>query len=94
MSKFLFILNQESGCDYTIHCGTLVKIVEADNLLNAYKDIQENYGLDSDMSYDEYPINIRVFDITNSVCISKNELKEELKEYNEYLKLKSKFENE
>lgn len=93
MRKYLFIIQEEEGCDYTIGCGITYKEVLGNNIIEAYKKIQEYFGIDSDfVRHDSKLIDIRCYDITESEFISFEELKEELKEYNEYLKLKEKFE--
>lgn len=92
MKKYLFVLRQDEGCDYTIECGTAVFETDAENIVKAYKDLQENYGLDENMNYREEEIEIEVYEVDN--YISKSELKQELEEFNDYLKLKNKFEEE
>lgn len=92
MNKYLFVLHQDGGCDYTIECGTAVMEVEAKNIIDAYQQLQNQYGLDSNMNYCEEEIDITLYEIKQSVY--KLKLKDHLSKYNEYLKLKKEFEED
>lgn len=92
MKKYLFVLHQEGGCDYTIECGTSTLEVEAQNIAEAYMILNAAYGLEANMNYRGEEIEIDAYEISNH--ISKEELKKETEEFNEYLKLKNKFEEE
>ena len=93
MKKYLFIIQVTEGCDYTIGCGIVYKEIEAENIVEAYKQVREYYGIDYDFNRDTYGIkDIRCYDITKSEYTNFDNLKNELKEYNEYLKLKEKYE--
>ena len=99
-------LSQEGGCDYTIGCGKEVIEIEADNMDDAKKElerrIKENY-------YDEFEINEAILfeineefnmDIKEIYKNRENEIKEEnrkkeqIKEKEEYERLKNKYNNE
>lgn len=55
--KFLLVLEQPGGCDYTIGCGTAIKIIEAKSeaevMENIFPYLAKNYGDPSDGYIDE-----------------------------------------
>lgn len=92
MKKYLFIIKATEGCDYSINCGIDYIEIEEKDIIRAYKKVREAYGIECDFKiYDRELQDIRCYDITNSVYTSFDNLKNELKEYNEYLKLKKKY---
>lgn len=46
--KFLAILNQGDGCDYTIGCGTAVDLIEADSYDEAFEILKNDRWRDYD----------------------------------------------
>ena len=91
MKRYLFVLHQDGGCDYTIECGTATFLCDADSLINAYKQVVEQYGIDGDFTYQDFGIEIDVYEISKQYNFA--DLKNEVKEYSQYLKLKDKFGN-
>lgn len=99
MKKYLVILNQSGGCDYSINCGTEVvqiylnpECIEKD-LLDWLID---NYGEDTIMSlYLIQLVPLENTEIMNVDLVSlKNQLikkEEESEEYREYLRLRNKY---
>lgn len=95
MRKYLFLIRGQEGCDYSIACGITYEEIEANNVIEAYRKVQEDYGISYDFKrYDENILDIKCYDITDSEYTSFDNLKKNLEEYNEYLRLKEKFDKE
>lgn len=102
--KYKAFLTQSGGCDYTIACGQKVINIEANNILEAKEKlieiIEENYTGEMELSKCE------IFEINEVVVCNLHDIYKRIedakyreeqsakdkKEYEEFLRLKNKFE--
>lgn len=90
MKKYFVVLQQrEEGCDYTIGCGIIYKIIDAENEFAAYKELGEYYDLSHIFMEHIYITEYKnISDMLDWNC------RKDISEYNKYLELKAKFEKE
>ena len=107
MKYIAHLVQKGEGCDYTIGCGLVVRELSADNMEDAREELKEI--IKEEYSYDEaylekatlYEVNevvdVDVDAIYNEKAEDKKvekEKEERIKDYEKFLELKKKFEDE
>ena len=107
MKYIAHLVQKGEGCDYTIGCGLVVHELSADNMEDAKQELKEL--IKEDYSYSEAylekatlyevkeEVNIEVEKIYNEKeeeKLSKADKEQRIKDYEKFLELKKKFEDE
>lgn len=89
MKKFIAVLNQSGGCDYTIGCGVEVKKIDAENIETAEKKIlkilKEGYpDIDS----------LKIYEITDEKTVDLRKFYKEIEDEKESYRQRKQEEND
>ncbi len=104
-SKFIAVIHQDGGCDYTIECGTKVLDLESNDIDNAINElssiIEEEYTGERELSeiklYEiasEHPVNLdEIYNNIKNKKQSSTDRENDDKEKAEFERLSKKFGN-